>query len=214
MHKRQVVELSLRSILGLSRGLGSGRTRCHLVVARLVWPRPSIAEKVAFKTVTLDREGLDLSGQPWHAGILFKETVQGPFGLQVSVSEPLTNERAAELFSFLVSSALKIVGREVGSVLGGALVGDLAEVPFKYLSKAVEASRKKLPDMVAAGSIDAGVGDWSAGGDTALRIPLAAPRSVYKTVRSRKAGQAGRRRRLVKEGQENGEAVVTARVYG
>jgi hypothetical protein len=214
VYKRRVVELLLEEVkLDVARA-GRRRKGRHVLTACLVWPRPAIAEKLIAKTLEMEKLSVNLDSAGWIERILFKETVQGPFGVEISVTDRLSDSQVGEFLSFLGSAVLKLAGSEVGDLLAGGPASGLVEIPFKYLSKRVAAGPEGAA-VLAGGSVDLVVDEkWKPGKAIRIEVPLAAPRAVYKTVRSSKHGEVtARRRKLLAAGQANGVAVINARVY-
>ncbi len=58
----------------------------HLLLVTLVWPRARVSKSVAVKPVLLNQKTADLRKSTWTERILFKELVEGPFGMHVGVT--------------------------------------------------------------------------------------------------------------------------------
>ena len=67
----------------------------HMVIATLVWPRPLIAERVSAKTLGFEGNVVDLKKSDWITRIVFKERVDGPFGLELGVTEQMSDSEIA-----------------------------------------------------------------------------------------------------------------------
>jgi len=186
-----------------------------MVTAGLVWPRSTIAERVAIKTLDFEDNTADLSRSDWTSRVLFKETVQGPFGLELSVTEHLSNDQVREFVKFMGSSVLKLTGAEAGDLVESSMGAGLVKLPFQYLGKLVAGSSRKSAGVVGAGTVDlCADGGWKVNEVVRVEIPLVTPETIYMTARTRKHGElSSRRRTLLKAGRENGVAVLTARVY-
>lgn len=215
MYKRRIFELLLERVQIDVVGGRKTRGSKHVLSASLTWPRPAIAERFAVKTLDFENNTADLSKSDWTARILFKETVQGPFGLEVSVTEPLSTGQAGEFLKFMGLSILKLARAGAGDLAASPIGSGLIKLPFEYLGKIASSSDKKPPRLIGAGKVDLSADDkWKAGKLVRIEIPLTAPETIYKTVRSRKHGElSARRRTLLKAGQPNGTAVLSARLY-
>lgn len=215
MYKRRILELSLERVELNVAGGRKKRGNKHMIIACLTWPRPAIAERISVKTLEFENNTADLSRSDWTTRILFKETVQGTFGLEVSVTEQLSNSQVSEFIGFMASSILKLAGAEAGELAASSLGAGLIKLPFTYLSKLVSASGKKPANMIATGTVDLRADSkWKAGKLVRIEIPLTAPETIYKTVRSRKHGELSTRRRtLLKAGAGNGTAVLRGKLY-
>ena len=215
MFKRRILELSLEQVKIDVTGSRNTRTRQHVVTAALTWPRPAIAERFSVKTLEFVHHVADLSQSDWTTKILFKEIVLGPFGLEVSVTEPLSVGQIDDFLKFMGSSILKLAGAEAGDLVTSPIGTGLIKLPFAFLSKMVSSSNKKPVKVIGAGHVDLSADDnWKTGRLVRLDIPLITPETIYGTVRNRKHGELSTRRcTLLKAGRQNGVAVVTARLY-
>jgi len=214
MADRRILELSLdRLCLNVAgtRTKGHGK---HIVTARLIWPRPMIASKVAVQTVELVDGELDLSSADWTKRILFKEVVQGPFGVELSVSERLTRNELTKFINFMSAVGLKLLGGELGQLVESTVGSGLLEAPFKYIAKQIGAGGKS-PALVASGMVSLTAEPWEAEVTQSIEVAFCAPTTVSRTTRTRRQGRTTTKRRtFVREGADNGAAALSARVYG
>jgi hypothetical protein len=213
MPKRRVVEILLDDLVLTLPDDARKKASRRLLTVSLVWPRPAIAERVAVKKLDLASNQFKAVESSWSRRILFKETVQGPFGVQVEVSEPVNDSQVGEFIQSLSQMLLKLGGGLAEDAASTALAGDVFAGPFDLAAKAGATAAKKGPRSVAAGELDVSIpakskkkGSWT--------LPLTAPRTVYRVERVRKRGASERRRRVVlKEGAPCGELRLAWRVY-
>ena len=130
-YPRGTVELALESVRGEGPlASGGARPTERLVTATLLWPRPLIAERVAVRTLAFERGGLDLSERDWTERILFKETVEGPFGLLLQVSEPLAATQVARLAAAFGAALLRTAGTEIGRLAANPWSATMVRFPL------------------------------------------------------------------------------------
>jgi len=125
----------------------------HMVIATLVWPRPLIAERVSAKTLEFEGNVVDLKKSDWITRIVFKERVDGPFGVELGVTERMSDSEIADFFKFLGSSLMKLMGNEAEDMMVSSLAGGLVKIPFQFLSKFISDIGDKGPKIIAGGSI-------------------------------------------------------------
>lgn len=83
MARRKILEILLDRVQIEETGGRASRDAQHLLLVTLVWPRARVEECVAVKPISLDQKAADLRKSMWIERILFKELVQGPFGMHV-----------------------------------------------------------------------------------------------------------------------------------
>ena len=195
---------------------GDRKAGQHLVMASLVWPRPRIAERVAVKTVDIEKGFVDLKKARWTERIVFKELIDGPFGIEFGVTERVTDSQFAEFLRFMSSSVLKVAGGEAEDMMTNAVLGGVVKVPFQFLAKMISDSGKDGPKVIASGSLDLHSEEtWKKNEWKQFKIPLTAPETIYKVTRRRREGRLQtRRRKLIEGGTDNGVIVFTGKVYG
>ena len=212
--KRRVFELSLESVTidlpGRRKKDGD-----HLLVATLSWPRPMIAERVSVKTLRLTGGAIDLSESTWTDRILFKETVMGPFGVEVSLTERLSSEAVEKFLRFMGSSLFKLAGAKSDDMVSGELTAGVVKLPIQYLGKLVSSSSREDARLIGAATLDLHAdSNWKAGKSVRIEAELTAPETIYRTTHTTRHGEASTRRRtLLKEGGVSGNVVLTGRVY-
>ncbi len=190
----------------------------HVVIVTLVWPRPRIAERVSAKTLEFEDNVADLKKSGWIDRIVFKELVDGPFGIELGVTERMSDSEVADFFKFLGSSLVKLIGNEVEDTMGGSLSGGLVKIPFQYLSKFITKIGDKGPKIIASASINVHAEETWKKKNTetkTFKVPLTAPETIYKVIRTRRHGQMqSSRRTILKAGDDNGIIEFTGKVYG
>ena len=212
--KRRILELLLDNIHVPKRGrAGAGDSR-HVLRVSLIWPRMAIAHKTAVSAVTL-RDGVHRPpAASWTQRALFKEAVEGPFGIRVEVSEAMTDTQWAEAVARLGSAVWTMAGGQLGDFAAGPLAALLWKAPFDALARTSTAAAKNEPPVVAAGTLDVRCDDWTALQEERLSLALAAPDDVTRVRRRRVGGKyQARRTTLIQRGEPNGEAELIARVY-
>ena len=214
MSTRKVLELFLDRVEMdncVSTGNCSGQ---HVLMASLIWPRPAISERNSLKTFEMPERGTDIKEEDWLNRILFKEVVEGTFGIKVFVTEELSESRLSEFLSFAGSAVLKLAGNEAGDMFSGAMSGGVAEMPFNFLSKLVKDSDDMPADLLGAGSVTVKVsGSSKVAKKMTLEIPLTVPHTVYRSGRKSGHGKVTTRRRaILKKGESNGRLFLTAKI--
>ncbi len=207
-YRRDTLELELESIHGDVFRPRLGTSVDRLVTVSLIWPRPLMAERVAIRTLRFEKDGLDLARQDWSERILFKENVEGPFGIVVQVSETLTAQALKRIIAGLGVSVLRTAGSEAARLASGPWLSTLARFPFAHLSGDLSGAAK-TPQVVAAGRIT-----LLPGNPGPIEIPLAVPEDIVHIRRARK-GDATRTRRktLHHKGAAAGTVRLNARYY-
>jgi hypothetical protein len=215
MYKRRIAEISLRQVSVKVAGGRQNRTGQHLFAARLVWPRPAIADKVSVKTLDFNGNQCDLGKSDWITGILFKETVQGPFGLEVTLTEQLSSSQLGKFLEFISASFFKFAGSEATDLSSSSLGSSLTKVPFDFLSKHVSGKSKTDAKWIAAGSLNLLTEqNVKAGKGVEHEILLTTPEPICRITRVRRHGELSTKKRtLLGAGQENGSAVISVKFY-
>ncbi len=215
MAQTKVLELSLERVrIDKCRTERKGKTK-RLVIATLVWPRPRIADRVSVKTLDFQNNAADLTKSTWTEKVLFKKTVHGPFGVQVGVTDHVTESQAAKFLEFLGSSLFKLAGSEAKKIMATSLEGGLIKLPFEYLGKLITDSGSKDPKIPNSGIVDLDPAKtWGKKKSARIEVPLKALLPIYRMVRSKRGkGNRTKRQLIVKAGQVNGSVVVSGKLY-
>lgn len=199
----------------------------HMVIVTLVWPRPRIAERVYTKTVELEENAVDLKKADWITRIVFKELVDGPFGIELKVTEAMSDSEIADFFLGFGSALMKLTGNEAEDMMASSLAGGLVKMPFQYLSQYISDLGDKGPKIIASGSLCLHSDEtWNTpsrkGSGTTkkknaerktFKVPLTAPETIYKVTRTRRQGRLKTtKRKLLDAGSENGIVEFTGTV--
>ncbi len=187
----------------------------HLVIVTLVWPRPLVAERVSAKTLSFVGNVVDLKKSDWIERIIFKERIDGAFGVELGVTERMSDSEIAEFFKVLGSSLMKLVGNEAEDLMASSLAGGLIKVPFQFLSKYIANANDESPNLIASGSVCLHAEDsWQDSEVMSFKVPLTAPENIYKDPKVRQHGETHPRGRTVLEaGADNGVIEFTGKVY-
>ena len=150
----------------------------RLVTMDMVCPRASIAKKTVAKEVKFQKAKADLKGQGWTERVMFREDVDGHFGLAVQLSEVLDDE----WFEKFLRATAKIALKEFRDLAKTYTVGisDIASAPIDALAQ-LEGTYPG-PKTVAQGVLD--VTDKmlpEAGKSVTVEVPLHRPKFA-KTV--------------------------------
>ena len=59
----------------------------------LIWPRTGIAKKSGAREMVFKKGVCDFTAEPWTKRIVFREEVEDPCGLAVSITEPVSVQK-------------------------------------------------------------------------------------------------------------------------
>lgn len=178
----------------------------HIVDATLVWPRVTIAKKESGATLPFDKGKWSGAGRNFADCILFKETVQGRFGISFAVTEKVSEGLEAALGDYLANGVLD----QLGAIAAKAfpVAGKFAEIPLTALAKTI--LKSKSPKVVAYGSLDLDA-DMLAD-EMKLEIALTAPQAIRKSVtRTQGKSTVKTQKTVFPEGAAVGRATATLR---
>ncbi len=206
-YRRTTLELTLESVQGGLAWATGKRTTERLVTATLIWPRPLVAGRVSAHALPFGKDGLDMAGRDWSERILFKEQVEGPFGLVIQVSESLTAQHLARVTAAIGAALLRAAGSEAASVAIGPGLTSLARFPFTFLAGELGAVGK-APAVVAAGRIT-----LEPGTPGPVEVPLRVPEDVVRVRPARPGGRSQPRREVVRRRDDPAGTVRLDSVY-
>jgi len=138
----------------------------HIVKATLLWPRVSIAAKTRETTLPFAKGILDIPSLNWCQKMLFKETVEGHFGLSLEISVPMTQVALRNFARFMLGQSLKLGANLADDAFPG---GDYAVLPARYASNSL--LEKAEPKLLVRGFWDLDVSSLSEE-ETIVRVPL------------------------------------------
>lgn len=203
--ERNTLEMALTAVRLAAEKPASAE---RLVFATLLWPRPMISERVSTRVLSFRDGAADLAGKDWTERILFKETVEGTYGLIVQVTEPMSSGQIASFFRKLGAALVKATATEAAKLVSGPWLGVLTRIPLQILAEAVGASDQG-PKLEAAGRVSLLPGEAGS-----LTLPLRIVSDQYRTVTRRiGARRVTRRVKTASAGDPAGEIVLQADYY-
>lgn len=207
-YRRNTVELTLEQIEGAGPW-GKGREgRERYVTASLVWPRPLVAGRISAQSWPFTHAGLDLHGRDWSEKILFKEKVEGPFGLILQISETLSAQQLARMAASIGQAVLQAAGSQAARLVDGPGLSSLAKFPFVFAGKELS-QLGKTPQVVAAGRTTRMPGEGGM-----IEIPLTVPETIVRKRRTNRGGRMQTRTEtLHKKGEPAGLVRLQAVYY-
>lgn len=176
------LELTLEEVRLGSKAFSSESTR--EVAFHLVCPRLSIASKTALKTLRLSDGLWTGNGKAWTERVLFKETVQGTAGIEVTATDPLSPADLDSATRSSASTVVRFLGDAASDAVGIKALGPLAELPASAIAKLLSGSSQAR--IAAGGVLDVEdvVYDSLAVGETRdLEVTLRARRDLVQESR-------------------------------
>ena len=180
----------------------------HLGICRLIWPRPTIAEKNMTVPLQLEKGAWKGEGRLWGERILFKEPVGGTFAFECMLTENVTAAAFEKWLRAGASSFLKLAGAAAEDAAALPTMGAVSEIPFALLSRAILGD--KSPAVLYGGMVDIAPEDLPASGQAKrFEIELLARKTVRRAGRSVGKGSMARPSRIVlKEGESVGHCSI------
>ncbi len=132
--KKCEVEATLVAVT-LHEKLADAAKGQHLLGTTLIWPRIGTARKTFATTLKLEQGAWQSGARPWSETILFKETLQGSFGFEVTVTEKLTDAQTDEFLRNMASQFVKVTA--AADKLTPPLLESLAALPVNSLVKTI-----------------------------------------------------------------------------
>jgi hypothetical protein len=142
----------------------------NLGAVDLVWPRTGVARKSAAREMVFKKGKADFSGEEWTKRVLFREDVEDRCGVAVTVTEPVSVQKARRLLRLVAKYAFKMGA----DFMEKAMVGyaDIASAPLDAFAQMV--GEKDTPKAIAQGVVD--LAELPADGQEAtLVVPLKRP---------------------------------------
>jgi hypothetical protein len=184
--------------------LQSRRQTRHLFSAQLIWPRVNIASRNCEKELKLEHGRVDWQQAEWEQKILFKETVDNIFGLELRLSCVLSQAQLQEFSRYLAGNISKIAAKTLDDIIP---VGDVAVLPLLYASKNLLQTSK--PEIIVRASCSVDLNDIPEEGQI-LELPLLSQRELVK--RRREGGHRDHIRYLSEKTLEIGAPDGWARI--
>lgn len=139
-------------------------------VVDLVWPRSGVARKSSAREMVFRKGQADFSDEAWAKRVLFREDVEGRCGLAVTITEPVSVQKARRFLRLVAKYAFKMGA----DFMEKAMVGyaDVASAPLDAFAQMI--GEKDTPKAVAQGVVD--VAELPADGEeTTVTVPLMRP---------------------------------------
>ena len=147
----------------------------HVVTVELIYPRLGVASKSSAKTIVLKNGICEADLLPWTRKICFKESVEGSFGVHVTISERLSATQMRKMMRFIAGKSLDIGADAVEDAIPMPVVDEIAVQPLIYLSKQLLTTTQAK--IIAEGYLDLKAGLFS---DTPslISVPLLSCRKI------------------------------------
>ena len=188
--------------LELSPALKLAKHTNHLLGIDLVCPRPTVARKSSERVLALEGGVFAPASQAWTESVVFKETINGRFGIAITISEALTDAVAESFFRTGASTLVKFLAGFAGAAVTVPNLDDIADIPFSSLTKAL--GKDRSPATIVRGCFDFPA-DASFPLRTAIEVPLVAAGDIFRPVhRTTKAGDATSRQKILSKGEAAG----------
>lgn len=207
------LEITIESIV-LDKAVFKGRSR-RLAEFRLVYPRPTLAQKTSSKTLELDgAQVLKPDFATWTGGILFKEPVQGTFGMEFSLSDRVSDKDLEGAASAAGASLLRLLGDALADAAGIKALNSFIDFPVAGLAKAVTGKAATVK-TAAWGAIDVEAAAYATlkpGEAMTLTIPILAAHDVVEERRRATKTQGDRVSRKVVARADSSVGAVNVRL--
>ncbi len=148
----------------------------NLGAVDLVWPRTGVARKSAAREMVFRKGVADFTLEAWTKRILFREEVEGRCGLAVTVTEPVSVQKARRFLRLTAKYALKMGADFMEKAMVGYV--DVASAPLDAMAQMV--GEKDTPEAIAQGVLD--LDELPADGETReIVVPLFRPSTGRET---------------------------------
>ena len=173
------LEIFLESIT-LDKAVFKGKAK-RVADFKLVYPRLTLAQKTSSKTLTLDGATVVKPAfKSWTDRILFKEPVQGTFGIEFSLSDKLSEKELENAVSSTGATLLRLLGDAFADSIGVKGLNGFMELPLDGLAK-VLSGKTYSAKTAAQGVIDIEGSDYSSlksGEEKTLTFPIVSTRDI------------------------------------
>lgn len=208
------VEISIAEIkLNKVKALQKAGTRT--LETRLIYPRPTVAQKATTRALQFEAGAWTNKDKCWTESILFKESIQGDTGLEITLSDIVTDKEIEDALSSGASSFIKVLGNLATDAFGESYLGPFADIPAAVLSKAL--SGKNQIKIVATATQDISFGqitNLKVGEIATIEVPLISKATIReaKTQPRRSTGGATSYKTVAKKGEQIGSLVLNFRI--
>ncbi|MEX2381040.1 MAG: hypothetical protein WD490_01540 [Opitutales bacterium] len=166
------MELKLgRILLQASKKKGNA---VHAAVITLISPRPGINDRTAVRVLPFAQGTADFTSVPFHQKILFKEIIEGPFGIRIEITEERKPEQLERFLRDMASSAIQAAG-QYAALEASPWIRSFVRRPFASLSAELFDEDDFL-SVLAKGGVDLHSSKLAA--NYPLRVPLSAPEEI------------------------------------
>lgn len=168
--------------IALDKNLFRGKSK-RVAEFRLIYPRLTLAQKTSSRTLSLDGATVVKPAfATWTERILFKEPVQGTFGVEFSLSDPLSDKELESAAASTASSLIRLLGDAAADAVGIKALGGFVELPASGLAKLLTGSASSAK-TAAQGALDidgAAYAPLKSGEETTLSFPILAARDIVE----------------------------------
>lgn len=198
--KKTDIEFHLLS-LELSPSVKPAKSSNHMVGIDLICPKVGTARKANSRTVVLEKGRYAPEAPMWSESVICKETVSGRFGVEVTVTEAVSDSIASYFVNNAANLLVKILAGSFGKAMPVKSLEDIAEIPLSTLSKTI--LKDKAPEILFSGCADF-TGDENFSEKKTIEIPLRAAKDILKSVTTRsarKSEQVTTKKKIVAKGE-------------
>lgn len=192
--KTRVVAARLVRLEFLSKGTEalSAKTR-HALVSTVHWPRYAYQARTTAREVEISGAVREYAASDWIDAVLFKESVQLPSAVTLSLSVPLSGDAVAKIVAATAKAGAAMLGDLAQDAAATAALGKIATAPFDALATILGGATD--PAELGRASLLFDEELLSVGGERTLEF--VAREDVVSRQSSSPASTAARRRKTV-----------------
>jgi hypothetical protein len=197
----KVAEIKLNNIKTLQR------TGVRILESRLIYPRPTVAQKATSISLQFDDGAWTSNGKSWTESVLFKESIQGDTGLEITLSDIVSDKTIDEALTSGAAAFVKVMGQLASEAFGERYLGPFADIPASVISKAITGKAQIKIIATAIQDIPSlQIADLRAGDISIIEAPLLAKSAITTTTnrQTRSAGGRSTSKTLAAKGSEIG----------